>query len=433
MGSSFVTRGGLVVALLVGAAGGATAQERMELPERDRPLEPEMQEVFSVGGAMAVAEHELFGDIDGRTQLAFDGGGNLYVFDRRNSRVVVFDREGGFVREFGTEGDGPDEWRSPFSMTVFRDGRVLVGDLGHRVFHDYSPDGERVGSIPMGFDGGSITLGGLVPDPRGGAVYTGEGLGGTVMMMRSNDGGPGSVEEPGRTIERWKLGEELEKEPFFTAWEPPEEEDEGGQTLSGGGVTFRIGSSGPRTFEPRVFVGARPDGGLAVVDSSGYRIKMVGADGSLRAVLERPGHEPREVTERLVERDKERRLAELEEGEGPQMQLSMSRGGQAVSISDDQMRQIMSSSIEQRRYYHEIPVVDFLTAGWDGTLWIRRTPDEWWEYGPVDVVTPEGEYLGTVPAEIGVPAAFGPDGLVALLERDELDVPTIQVARMSLR
>jgi len=433
MGARLVTAGGLIVTLVAAGAAAGTAQERVELRARDRPLEPDMREVFSVGGAMAVAEHELFGDIADRNQVAFDGDGNLYVFDRGNSRVVVFDRAGGFVRDFGTEGEGPEEWRRPFSMTVFRDGRVLVGDLGHRVFHDYSPEGERVGSISLGTRG-SITLGGLVPDPRGDAVYTGEALGATVSVSRSGDGGTPPAEEPGRTIERWRLEGELVKEPVFTAWEPPEEEDEEGQTLSrGGNVTFRIATRGPKTFEPRVFVGAQPDGGLAVVDSSGYRIKMVGPDGSLTAVLERPGHEPREVSERLVARDKERRMAELEEGQGSQMQLSISRDGEVVPISDDQMRQIMSSSIEQRRYYHEIPVIDFLTAGWDGTLWIRRTPDEWWESGPVDVVTPEGGYLGTVPAEIGVPSAFGPDGLVAFLERDELDVPTIRVMRLSLR
>lgn len=426
MGARRVGATGLIVAVMTASAGLAGAQERVELPARDRPLELETEDVSSVGGAMAVAEHELFGDIGSRDQVAFDGEGNLYVFDRANYRIVVFDRDGGFVREFGKEGEGPDEWRSPFSMSVFRDGRVLVGDIGHRVFHDYAPDGERVGSIPM--ERGSITLGGMVPDPRGGAVYTGDGLGNTFVVSR--DGSPGAPEPDGRSIERWRLDDEVTKASFYTAWEAPEEEDEGGQTLRGGNVTFRIASAGPRTFEPRLFVGVQPDGGVAVVDSSGYRVKMVGPDGSLRSVLERPGHEAREVTERLVERDKERRIAQLEEGDGPQMRLNMTRGGQAVPISDDQMQQMIRSSIEQRRYYHEIPAIGFMTAGWDGTLWIERTAEDWWEDGPVDVVTPEGDYLGTVPAEVGVPSAFGPDGLAAWVELDELDVATIRVVRL---
>ena len=49
--------------------------------------------------------------------------------------------------------------------------------------------------------------------------------------------------------------------------------------------------------------------------------------------------------------------------------------------------------------------------------------------GPIDVITPEGEYLGTLP-DSRMPNAFGPDGLVAYVEVDELDVPTVVVKRL---
>ena len=49
----------------------------------------------------------------------------------------------------------------------------------------------------------------------------------------------------------------------------------------------------------------------------------------------------------------------------------------------------------------------------------------------IDVFNADREYLGTLPAGApGMPAAFGPDGLVVHLERDELDVPTFVVSRL---
>jgi hypothetical protein len=51
--------------------------------------------------------------------------------------------------------------------------------------------------------------------------------------------------------------------------------------------------------------------------------------------------------------------------------------------------------------------------------------------GAIDVMTVEGQYGGTFSAgSLEMPAAFGPDGLAAWIERDEFDVPTIVVRRL---
>ncbi len=49
--------------------------------------------------------------------------------------------------------------------------------------------------------------------------------------------------------------------------------------------------------------------------------------------------------------------------------------------------------------------------------------------GPIDIITPEGGYLGTVP-DSRLPNAFGPDGLAAYVQLDELGVPTVVVRRV---
>jgi len=51
--------------------------------------------------------------------------------------------------------------------------------------------------------------------------------------------------------------------------------------------------------------------------------------------------------------------------------------------------------------------------------------------GPIDVLTPDGRYLGTFPAEeMAMPGAFGPDGLAAFVEVDELGVQSVVVRRL---
>lgn len=83
-------------------------------------------------------------------------------------------------------------------------------------------------------------------------------------------------------------------------------------------------------------------------------------------------------------------------------------------------------------FYPEVPVLRALRATWDGSLWVqRRGEDPWDDSGPIDVLGPGGQYRGTFAAGAPhMPAAFGPDGLAAFLERDEMDVPTIVVRRL---
>lgn len=53
--------------------------------------------------------------------------------------------------------------------------------------------------------------------------------------------------------------------------------------------------------------------------------------------------------------------------------------------------------------------------------------------GPIDVLEMAGRYLGSYrTGATGIPDAFGPDGLVAFTEEDELGVETVVVKRVPL-
>ncbi len=65
------------------------------------------------------------GEFDTPHGIAVDGNGTVYVADRGNSRVQVFDAEGTFVAEWKSEEIG-----RPWGMDITADGNVLVADGG---------------------------------------------------------------------------------------------------------------------------------------------------------------------------------------------------------------------------------------------------------------------------------------------------------------
>ena len=75
----------------------------------------------------------------------------------------------------------------------------------------------------------------------------------------------------------------------------------------------------------------------------------------------------------------------------------------------------------------EVPVVLDLRTTWDGRIWVQRRGEDVFSDGPIDVLTPDGRYLGSYPPGTPMPTALGPGGLMAMLETDELGMQTVVV------
>jgi len=58
--------------------------------------------------------------------LTVDAAGNLYVIDRGNRRVQMFDKNGNFVRTIGRRGQGPGEYMFAGSVYIDVDGNISV-------------------------------------------------------------------------------------------------------------------------------------------------------------------------------------------------------------------------------------------------------------------------------------------------------------------
>jgi uncharacterized protein (TIGR03663 family) len=78
--------------------------------------------------------------------LASDAQGNTYVADTKNSRIVVFDGNGNFVRAFGGLGEGDGQLKEPCGVAIGPDGLVYVADTwNHRVAR-FTQDGQWRGA-----------------------------------------------------------------------------------------------------------------------------------------------------------------------------------------------------------------------------------------------------------------------------------------------
>ena len=376
---------------------------------QDRPLTADFPEVYRVGG-LAAPDWAQFTE---RGDLGFDAAGNLYVLDAEAFRVVVINPQGQLVRTVGQRGQGPGDFRDPTALVVWRDGRFAVADGDRWAIQVFGADGSHDHFARMNTEPGplqALTLQRrMKPHPDGVSLFAqGASDPNRVFAASLEPGGePRGIDERG--IERIDVRAEIvTAEAVLQAWSPRTTPPE----------PYPLGESDAedvlRVFlddmilEPKFYWDVLPDGTLAYSDSSAYVVRFVAADGAPLGELRRP-FVPEAVTGRMQ--------ADLIEQELDQFRRP----------TPPMLRDIM----EERGFYPEVPIIRWLQATWEGGLWVRRRGEEPWENnGPIDVFGPDRNYVGTyAPGETRIPA-FGPDGLVAFWEVDEMDVPSIVVMRV---
>ena len=68
--------------------------------------------------------------------------GHVLVSDTNNQRIVVFDKSGNLIRQFGEEGDGPGHFSHPMDVAVGADGSVYVSDYFQDRIQKFTDTGE---------------------------------------------------------------------------------------------------------------------------------------------------------------------------------------------------------------------------------------------------------------------------------------------------
>ncbi len=392
--------------------------------EVDIPLAATVEEVYTVG-AFAGDDWELFGAI---ANVSFDAHGNLHILDEGAYRVVVVDRHGQFLRTVGSQGEGPGELAGPAASAVLDDGRLVVFDMGFPgAFEIFDAEGRFVSSTPVDILAGMPGQL-LLPLPDGRLVSTG---GMKVSMAGQGDEAEPEVDDHLRDIDVFSL-DGSNKEVVYRAWNlpPTEQVEELTATNQMGQNSFSLGLNRPRAFTPRLHLGVLSDGRIAVVDSIGYTVKLIAVDGSVDATVSRP-IAPERVTQEIQEAERARRIEGLS-GAAASGSLIRVTGREAIGGEfAEQLREHALAQVEAMLFPDEIPVIADMAVDLEDRIWVARTAAGGAGDGPVDLVRPSGEYIGTLPPEgPRIPTAFGPDGLMAYVETDEMDVPTVRVMRL---
>ena len=427
MKSTASTRRGLLVSCAVCLWCAVACEDQRRDPATDGsdlPLAAVTEAMYTVG-AFSGEDWETFGGV---ADVDFDASGNLYILDEGNYRVVMLNLDGVLVRMFGSQGEGPGELSGPTSAAILDDGRLVVYDMGFPgALEVFDQEGTFVSSTPVdplkGMPGAM-----LLPIGNDRLVTTG---GMKVTMAGQEDPDEPPADAHLRDIDIFSLGGS-DKDVLYRAWNLPPDEvvDDFTATNAQGQNVFTMGLQRPRAFRPRLHIGVMPDGRVAVADSVGYRVKLIGADGSVTGVFQRE-IAPEPVTDAIREAERARRIEGLT-AESASSRVSLMGGLEELTgEAAEQLREQMLPLIENMLFPDEIPVVAGLAVDGEGRLWIARTAQGGNGDGPIDIISPEGDYIGTLPPDgPRIPDAFGPDGLMAYIETDEMDVPGVRVIRL---
>ena len=90
------------------------------------------------------------GYFNGPTDVAWDPDGNIFVSDGYvNSRMVKFDKHGNFLMDWGSLGREIGQFRLPHTMVVDRNGEVYVGDRSNSRIQVFDSDGNFLRVLTM--------------------------------------------------------------------------------------------------------------------------------------------------------------------------------------------------------------------------------------------------------------------------------------------
>ena len=108
---------------------------------------------------------------DGRfrqvTDVTWDPAGNIYISDGYiNSRVAKADRDGNWLKSWGTPGNQPGQFNTPHSIAADAKGNIYVADRGNRRIQVFDTDGNflRQITIDVPYDAKARPAIGNMPD-----------------------------------------------------------------------------------------------------------------------------------------------------------------------------------------------------------------------------------------------------------------------------
>ena len=101
------------------------------------------------------------------TDVTWDPAGNIYISDGYiNSRVAKADKNGNWLKSWGRRGSKPGEFKTPHSIAADAQGNIYVADRGNRRIQVFDGDGNllRIMTIDVPYDANARPAIGNKPD-----------------------------------------------------------------------------------------------------------------------------------------------------------------------------------------------------------------------------------------------------------------------------
>jgi DNA-binding beta-propeller fold protein YncE len=110
------------------------------------------QEASDEGTEALKHTHPPLPPVDGQfrqvTDVTWDAAGNTYISDGYiNSRVAKVDKDGNWIKSFGEPGSGPGQFLQPHSIATGPNGEIFVADRGNRRIQIFDTDGKYLREI----------------------------------------------------------------------------------------------------------------------------------------------------------------------------------------------------------------------------------------------------------------------------------------------
>lgn len=332
---------------------------------------------FNVGGAV----------LDSRRQM--------FVLDRGNREILVFDSVGNRVGVIGRTGDGPGEFNSPRAIWLSGD-TLGVSDSGNR-FHLFRTDGEHLATRAFRnvMDGRDLmTVSGIVATPEGWLTVA------SAFFRRDADGDDSSSNPIMRNhLLRIDWEGEVEATGYRLVHEPL------GQMVG----PFFV--QPPYYYSPRFVVDGL--GRVNLVPEAQYRLEVHTSSGELSHVVAND-YPPDEITRADLEEWREARAC------APgQPECDESRNDLALRMEIPDFK----------------PVVGRLVGFPGGYVAVMRTgtdpdPTDRLSMGEYDLFSPEGRFLGRLP--IGLSPRWFDGSTLLATTWDDMMVPSMVRYRVEM-
>src|SRR6266702_5855182 len=104
-------------------------------------LDPHGKVLMKLGKAGVSGKgHDTF---DRPTDVAIGNNGDIFVTDghSKNDRVIKFTKDGHYIKEWGRTGSGPGEFNQPHALDIDPQGRIFVADRSNNRLQMFDQDG----------------------------------------------------------------------------------------------------------------------------------------------------------------------------------------------------------------------------------------------------------------------------------------------------